>query len=313
MLRPRLAVLLACAATVLAGAGAALHDPPAPRPPAFANAPVAPPPPPGAIKRVVIVVEENKDYGRIAGAPDAPVINALAARGTLLTSYYAIRHPSLPNYLAILAGDTFGIEHNCTDCTVSALSLVDQLEAAGISWKAYLQGLPAPCSDVARAGNYAKKHNPFLYFDRVRHDEPRCAKVVAFDEFGADLASGRLPQFAFVVPDQAHDMHDGPVAAGDAWLGSLYEQLAASSAWREDTRLVVTFDEASGDQTCCAGLASGGRIATVVVGPAVPAGVVDATEYTHYDLLHSVESLFGLGYLGHAGDPRATDIPSVSG
>ncbi len=107
-------------------------------------------------------------------------------------------------------------------------------------------------------------------------------------------------------------MHDGPIAAGDAWVGSLYEQLAASSARKDNTRLVVTFDEASADQTCCDGLASGGRIATVVVSPGMPAGTLDATEYTHYDPLRSIESWFGLSYLGHAGDPRATNIPSLS-
>ncbi len=100
----------------------------------------------------MIVVEENKDFERIIGAADAPVFNALAARGTLLTNYYAIRHSSLPNYLAMLAGDTFGIDHNCTDCSIPAQSLVDQLEAAGVSWKAYLQGLPEPCSKCFSSG-----------------------------------------------------------------------------------------------------------------------------------------------------------------
>ena len=139
----------------------------------------------------MIVVEENKDFERIIGAADAPVFNALAARGTLLTNYYAIRHSSLPNYLTMLAGDTFGIDHNCTDCSIPAQSLVDQLEAAGVSWKAYLQGLPEPCSKCFSSGDYAKKHNPFLYFDNIRANPTRCAKVVPFSEFSTDLKAHR--------------------------------------------------------------------------------------------------------------------------
>ena len=124
-----------------------------------------------ATSRVVVVVEENHSIGQIIGSPQAPFLNRLAAKGTLLTSYFAITHPSLPNYIAMVSGGTQEITSDCGGCNLDAPNLADQLEAAGISWKAYMEDLPAPCSDAHTAGAYAKKHDPFMYFASVR-DRP---------------------------------------------------------------------------------------------------------------------------------------------
>jgi phosphatidylinositol-3-phosphatase len=250
-----------------------------------------------AITRVIVVVEENHSIGQIIGSPQAPFLNRLAAKGTLLTSYFAITHPSLPNYIAMVTG---------------------------ISWKAYMKGLPAPCSDAHLAGGYAKKHDPFMYFASVRDNPRRCAKAVPFAQLDADLAAGRLPRLVFITPDLDHDMHgageggdDALVAAADRWLKDLYGRLVGSSAWKEDTRLVVTWDEgngasAGGRSGCCGGdLAAGGNVATIIAGLAVKPARDDAT-YTHYALLRSIETLFHLPLLGHAGDQGTTTIPALT-
>jgi hypothetical protein len=265
----------------------------------------------GSTTRVVVLVEENHESSRIIGSRSAPFLNSLAAAGTLLSSYYGISHPSLPNYLSLLGGDTFGIRSDCTRCRVQATNLVDQLEAAHISWRGYFEGLPRPCSDAAFHGGYAKKHNPFMYFDDIRQNPARCSNVVPFEEFDADVAAGRLPRFALVVPNQDHDMHSGSVATGDTWARRLYDRLSASAAWRADTRLVVTFDEGASHTGCCDGLAAGGHIATIVAGPHVPRGVDDRTTYDHYSLLASIESLFGLDRLGYAGAPSSRVIGAL--
>jgi hypothetical protein len=272
--------------------------------------------------RVIVVVEENHSIGQIIGSPQAPFLNRLAAKGVLLTSYFAITHPSLPNYIAMVSGDTQGITSDCGGCNLDAPNLADQLESAGISWKAYMEDLPAPCSDAHRDGAYAKKHDPFMYFASVRDHPDRCAKVVPFDQLEGDLQAGRLPRFGFVTPNQDHDMHGAGeggndaalIGAADRWLESLYSKLASSSAWREDTRLVITWDEgarAGGRTGCCGGLAAGGNVATIIAGPRVQAGRDDAT-YTHYSLLRSIEARFHLPYLDHAGDPSTT-IPALAG
>lgn len=111
--------------------------------------------PPPRVTRVVLVIEENHELGQVIGSRRAPFLNRLAAHGTLLTRYYAITHPSLPNYVALLAGSPLGIHGDCRSCHRPGRNPVDQLEAAHISWKAYYQGLPAPCSAAVKAGEYA--------------------------------------------------------------------------------------------------------------------------------------------------------------
>jgi phospholipase C len=192
----------------------------------------------------------------------------------------------------MVSGDTQGITSDCGGCEVDAANLVDQLEQAGISWKAYMEDLPAPCSDAHRAGRYAKKHDPFMYFASIRNHPARCAKVVPAGQLDADLGAGRLPRLVFITPNLDHDMHgageggdDQPlVRAADDWLRTLYQRLAASSAWRDDTRLVVTWDEghgAGGRSGCCG-------------------------------LLRSVEAALHLPFLGHAGDPTTATIPAIA-
>jgi hypothetical protein len=171
------------------------------------------------------------------------------------------------------------------------------------------------------AGAYAKKHDPFMYFDSVRGDPSRCAKVVPLDRLDADLAAGRLPRLVFVTPNLDHDMHgageggDDPalIAAADHWLEGFYGKLAGSPAWRDGTRLVVTWDEGGGGEKlgCCGGLAAGGNVATIVTGPGLVPARDDAT-YSHYSLLRSIETLFHLPLLGHASDPSTATIPALS-
>ena len=274
-----------------------------------------------ATARVIMVVEENHSFDQIIGNARAPFLNQLAGQGALLTSYFAITHPSLPNYIAMVSGDTQGITSDCGGCNVDAANLADQLEGAGISWKAYMEDLPAPCSDAHLAGRYAKKHDPFMYFASVRDNPARCAKVVPATQLETDLTAGTLPRFAFITPNQDHDMHGAGegsddatlVRAADDWLRVLYGKLAGSPAWRQGTRLVVTWDEGGGGARtgCCGGLATGGNVATIVIGPGVKA-TKDATPYSHYALLRSIETLFHLAQLGHAGDPATATIPALT-
>jgi hypothetical protein len=275
-----------------------------------------PPPPHGlprpAASHVVLVVEENHEFSQVIGARQAPFLNRLAARGTLLTRYYAITHPSLPNYVALVAGDPLGIHGDCRTCHRRGRTLVDQLQAAGISWKAYYQGLPAPCSTAVIAGAYAKKVNPFLHLDSVRSAPQRCRRVVPLSQLGDDLRRGRLPRFAMVTPDLAHSMHSGSIARADAFLRRLDRQLRTAPARRSGILLIVTFDEGKSHHGLH-GRRGGGHVATIVVGPGVPAGGRDPTPYDHYGLLRSLEQRFGLRPLRHAADRQTQTIPAIAG
>ncbi|HEV2943959.1 MAG TPA: alkaline phosphatase family protein [Solirubrobacteraceae bacterium] len=240
---------------------------------------------------------ENEEASSVIGNHAAPYINRLALQGALATSSYAVTHPSLPNYLALTGGSTFGIESDCTDCHVGARNLVDELEAAGISWKAYMQDMPGPCFAGASSGLYAKKHDPFIYYDDVRLSPKRCANVVPASELDKDLAAGALPRFAWITPNMCNDMHDCDVATGDRYLAGLFPRLIAAVG--ASGAVFLTWDEGASDSGCCK-VAAGGRIVTIAAGGAARRHARAAGSYDHYSLLRTIEDAWRLPELGYA-------------
>ncbi len=311
-------------------------------------------------EHIFVVVEENKNFSQIMDPAMAPNIARLAARYGQATRFYGEVHPSEANYIAMLGGDTFGIHDDdgftckprdtdpfCggssrpgyVDHTTHAPHLGQQLEASGRTWKGYYENLPKPGSLVFTATDpgvddgtrktalYASKHSGFLNFASVQADPRRADKIVGFDQLGRDLASGQLPNFALIVPNQCNEMHGlkgpkvppacsqiGPlIHQGDKVVGELVQRIQATAAWRSagNFAIVITFDEGSGKtrEGCCAvtpGAPSnfgGGHIPTIVITNHGPRGLSDPTPYNHYSLLRTMEEAFGVkGRLGHAAD-----------
>ena len=248
-------------------------------------------PSPAAPSHTVLIVLENHEFDEVIGNPEMPYLNRLARGGALATDYFGVTHPSLPNYLALFAGSTFGIAENCTDCVVRGPNLATQLSRGGISWRAYMGDLPHPCFAGASHGNYAKRHNPFAYFPSVAAVPSRCRQVVPETRLLADLRHHRLPEFGWLTPDLCDDAHDCNLAAADEHLRTLVpptlHQLGPHGL------LILTFDEGTSDGGCC-GLPGGGRVATVLAGPDVPPGIEIRRPADHYSLLAAIEDRFGL-------------------
>lgn len=238
---------------------------------------------------IAVILMENEEYGSVVGARSAPYINHLARRYALARAMYAVDHPSLPNYLALTGGSTFGIHSDCTTCTVDATSLVDQLERAHVSWKAYMEDLPHPCFTGASANAYAKKHDPFAYYTRITDDPRRCGHIVPLTRLGADERHHALPRFIWITPNLCHDMHDCGVSTGDRFLAKLVPALLRSLG--HNGVLFLTWDEGSSDAGCCR-LASGGHIATIVAGPGARRSARMTTQADHYSVLQTIEDLF---------------------
>jgi hypothetical protein len=252
---------------------------------------------------IFVFILENKEFGTVIGqGRGMPNYNLWASEYTLLTEFYAIRHPSLPNYLALIGGDTFGVDTNCNGCYQDALTLPDLIEASGRSWKGYFEDMPEPCF----AGDthlYVQKHNPFMYFDSIRLDAARCQRsVVPLTQLNADLAANDLPDFALIVPNLCNDAHDCGVDVADTWLDHWVLPLMRTPAYAEGGLIVLTWDEGQGEHTCCGLTTGGGRIATILISPWVKRGFEDDTPYTHYSLLKTIAEAWGLPYLGHAAD-----------
>lgn len=250
---------------------------------------------------------ENREYNQIIGSRDAPYLNQLAAQYVTAVDYYAIRHPSLPNYLALLGGDTFGVTSDCTQCFVDSHNLVDELETGGRTWKSYQEDLPSPCFLGTQAGSYAIRHDPFLYFQDIRSDTRRCQQVVPFTEFSTDLASGNLPDYVWITPNLQDDMHDGSTAAGDRWLAGVVPQILASDAWRQNGLLLITWDEGT-TNAGCRGIPGGGHVPLLIIAPQGKPGYQVTAPSTHYTLLRLIEDLWGLPPLGNAATANAQPL-----
>jgi phosphatidylinositol-3-phosphatase len=265
--------------------------------------------PRGDASRVVVVVMENREAGEVLGNAGAPYINSLARRYALARASYAVAHPSLPNYLALTSGSTHGVRSDCTSCRVRSANIVDQLEAAHISWRAYLEEVPAPCFTGAASGGYVKRHNPFAYYEDIVASPSRCARLVGFGRLARDLRSGRLPTFAWVTPNLCDDGHDCSLTVADRFLARTVPALLRELGPRGF--LLLTWDEGTTARGCCGTAAGGGRVATIVAGPQVRAGAALARPIDHYGVLASIEEALGLPPLGAGADPRSGRLSSL--
>jgi hypothetical protein len=316
---------------------------------------------------IFVIIEENHTTDEIVPNAAAPNLTHFAQAYGYAWRFYAERHPSEPNYVAILGGNTFGIgdddafwckpglkdpacPHAVTpgyvDHTVSAPSLPSLLEVHHLTWRGYFEDIPAPGSRAyvwpspaePAAGKpfalYAMKHNGFMNFKDVQNDPALAQDIVGFDALARDLASGDVPNFAEIVPNQCDDMHGLPtvanvpadctydagaklIARGDAVAGRLVAEIMTSPVWSrsENSAIVITFDEndtehAGGHAAGCCGSKpgdpdnpGGGWIPTIVIANHGPRALTELTPFNHYSLLRTIEDGFGLTpYLGHAAD-----------
>jgi phosphatidylinositol-3-phosphatase len=338
--------------------------------PAVAAAPAAP------VGHVFLIVLENAAYeSSFAANSAAPYLaRELPRRGALLTQYYGIGHYSLDNYIAMVSGQAPNPDTQ-QDCPVfrdfvatgpvaahgqlpgsgcvypaSVPTLVDQLEAHGLTWGAYMEDMgknpareAATCAHApigaadgtehaTPADQYAAKHDPFVYFHSIIDDAKRCsAHVVNLDALAGALArAATTPNFVFITPNLCHDGHDaqcadhrrGGLAAIDGFLRTWVPRITRSPAFRRDGLLVITFDEGLSGAACCGerplpggpppGIfgPGGGRVGAVLLSPFIRPGTVSDRPYNHYALLRSVEGYFGLPPLG---DAAADEVRAFGG
>jgi hypothetical protein len=230
---------------------------------------------------VVVVVMENHDRSEVIGSPDAPYITSLAARGVDFLDSHGVTHPSQPNYLALFSGSTQGVTSNDCPYTFVAPSLGGELLSAGLTFAGYAEGLPADGFTGCSAGQYERKHVPWIDFTDVPVTANR-----SFASFPGDYAA--LPTVAFVTPNMCNDMHNCGVAAGDAWLQQTFDPYI-QWARVHNSLFILTWDE--NDRS------AGNQIPTIMVGAVVEPGQ-SSTPITHYDVLRTIEDMYGLPYLG---------------
>ena len=257
------------------------------------------------IQHVVLVWFENKEATDITAA-SAPYFTSFAGANLNFTNFYAITHPSQPNYLNLFAGSTQGTSTNDHfSFPPSADNLGHQLSVAGKSWRVYAQNFPGSCYDgdsfgggpdgPGVGGTYVRRHNPAISFENIRLTPTECANIQPLANFDPTV------NFAFVVPNLTNDIHDGTIAEGETFLQAFIPLVTASPDWAH-TLLIISFDEG---RTTVNG---GGRIYAAATATWLTSASVPAT-YNHFSLLRTIEEIFGVPYLGSAA--TATTITEL--
>jgi phosphatidylinositol-3-phosphatase len=257
-------------------------------------------------RKVAVLFLENHGYSQIIGSPQAPYLNRLANRGALATDYYAIGHPSLPNYLALTTGSTQGVTSDCNSCENTAPSLPGQLEAAHISWKAYFQSLPAAGFAGNGVGNYSKHYNPFAYSEQVGEGTIARQHEVDFRSLRHDLGRHSLPHFSWITPNLLNDGHNASIRTSDRFASRLVPRIVR--ALGPDGVLFVTWDEAQGVTG-----PAGGHVALIATGPGARHRVRTDGPADHYSLLATLEGGLRLARLGEAATASVSPLVALLG
>lgn len=243
------------------------------------------------VQHVAVVVLENTDYSDVVGSAAMPYLNSLMSNGSLAAQYYANTHPSIPNYFIMTTGEPITNDDSFSN-VASTDNVVRELVAAGKSWKMYAESIPAQGYLGGDQFPYLRDHNPFSFFSDVQQSPVQTASIVPFTQFAADLSSGSIPNYSFIVPNARNDAHscsDGQedcpqsqrLQVADQWLQANIAPLLNNSAFQQSGLLIITFDESADDITN-----GGGRIATVLIGTHVrPNYVANTTQYDHRSLL----------------------------
>jgi phospholipase C len=290
-------------------------------------------------QHVFIIMMENTGYDSLIGNPNAPWINNAAATYGLAKTYYGVTHPSQPNYIAATSGSTNGVSDD-NDITISVPNIVDQLEAKGKTWRAYMQSLSLCVTKLDHAcGNqlYERKHDPFVSYQDVQTSPARMANIVDLSQFSSDLASNNVPDYVWISPDQCNDMHgragpssdpcnfgnvQGLIATGDAFLSSTVSAIMHSHAWTGNSVIFITWDESDftgsgpfgfGDTSgCCDSPAGdgGGHVVTLTISHSDHSARTSSVAYNHYSMLATIEDGWKLGCLAFTCD--TANVPPMS-
>ena len=255
---------------------------------------------------VFTIVFENEDADNVI-SPKNPFFAQLAAQYAHPTTYESATHPSLPNYVMMLSGATDGII-NDSDPTVNftvpgKANLADQLDAANVPWRAYMEGMGAPCA-TETDGMYTAHHNPFVYFWTMRMNTARCEKqIVDFDaHFSEDLASNTY-RYMWITPNKCNDMHDCPTQTGDAWLKNVMGQIMSSPGYLNGGAIFILFDEGNSKAP-----GAEANLPVIVVSPNLKTTpYVTSTPFDHRSYLATVEDIFGLDRLSTTAKVTSMD------
>lgn len=266
-----------------------------------ALAPASAATPTSHVTKVLQILEEN--HGTSAALKGMPYFASLAKTYGYASNYSALTHPSLPNYLALTGGSTFGVTKDVdpSSTNITSQSLFGEVFAAGKIAKSYHESMPQNCDGNDTETAYSVHHNPWTYFSS---EQLQCT---LFDVPLGDQTTGQLaldvklglPDYSLVVPDNDNDAHDGTLAGADGWLKSWLPIIMSGSDYQNgNLAIVITFDES--EKTSKSNL-----VPTVVISPTT-SHITSSKAFNHYSLLRTTEDILGVPLLGKSA--KATSM-----
>lgn len=252
---------------------------------------------------VFTIIFENHDQGQVLNT-QVPYFNELAQTYGSAAAYVENIHPSLPNYIKLTSGSTQGVTDDrgpSAHPIAGTDNLGDQLDAAGIRWRAYMESAGTSCA-TSDNGDYVARHNPFVYYTSLSSDTARCNdRIVDFDaHFTEDLASNTY-RFMWITPNLVSDMHDGTPQQADAWLRRVVTQIMASPGYQNGGAIFILFDEGSFSLNYVFGTPT--NLAAIVVSPQLASQPFQSnTTFDHRSYLATIEDIFGMPRLATTAD-----------
>ncbi len=248
---------------------------------------------------VVICILENHSYQQIVASVHTPYINSLILMSANLQEFYALTHPSQPNYLMLFSGSNQGVtSDNLPPGTPwTTPNLGASLINSGSTFVSYSEGLPNMGSTVGASGAYARKHCPWVNWQGNGVNQIPASSNLSMNDFPTDF--NLLPDVSFVIPDQNNDMHNGSdperISVGDIWVE---KNLKAYVDWAQENNslFILTFDEDNFTPI--------NRILCLFIGPMVRQGNYYLNTYNLYDLLRTIEEMFKLPYSGNSANAK---------
>jgi hypothetical protein len=248
---------------------------------------------------VVVIVMENHnlcDILKSCGGTATYMSNLAGAWGLAQEDHYCNINPSLPNYLCLTGGSDFGCSgydgdpqsNACTNAAWAAPNIVDRLVTAGYTWKAYMEDMPSNCYG-SDSGNYAVRHNPFVYYSDIANNATRCSRVVPAGSSDSALindlgSTSTASNFMWLTPNKCNDIHSCPIDTGDAYLADLVQRILGSPIFTTyRAALYITFDEGYGQP-----------VYTVWAGRVVNPTYTSSVAYDHFSFLATIESNWNL-------------------
>ncbi len=296
-----------------------------------------------AFGHVFLIIGENTDYSHLTMTNAPYLLGTLRAQSAWLANYYAATHWSQANYVALVTGQFTRCEQQDYGiaCHQNVDNLFHQLDAAGLTWKVWLEGSSGRCdfggsiclSDqpCPLTGFYTTGNPPILFDDIegpngvwspttpsrecLSNDVPAGNRTAGMEWFNANLSAGTVANFNFVIPNGCEDgeANCAPIynryTEFDDFLAREVPLIEASPAFGSDGVIIVLYDEAMrmGGMAPKTGLAQGGHTVCAVLSPLVVPGTYEDTAYS-YGVLRTLEDGFRLpAYLGAAVE--VTQLP----